>query len=157
MKSKWLIAIVVTSIALNLALLGYLAGRHSSPFPHADPTRGFPRWALTLPDERRLDLRGTLRRPELRQQLRALRRHHRALHDAVVADPYDPHALAAALENMRGELAALELSNHASFQEFVSRLTPAERRELAAHLKRPRLPPRRHPGAVHPPGAEHPQ
>ncbi len=140
MKSKWMIVILVASLALNLALVGYLAGRSSSGklYSNPDPTRGFPRWAMTLPDERREALRPTFFQAEKRRQMRALRAQHETLHSAVASDPFDAAALAQALADMRTAMAELELANHAAFQEFVSQLTPEERLELAAHLERPR-------------------
>ena len=46
MSSKWLLALFVLSLALNLALVGFLLGRSSVDFRGGDPTRGFPRWAM---------------------------------------------------------------------------------------------------------------
>ncbi len=138
MKSKWTIVLLVASLALNLALVGYLAGRSSAMYSNPDPTRGFPRWTMTLPDERREALRPTFSLTDKRRHMRALRGHHQALHKAVAADPFDAEALALALTDMRTGMAELELANHAAFQEFVSQLTPEERLALAAHLERPR-------------------
>ncbi len=138
MKSKWMIALLIGSLALNLVFVGYLAGRSGKYYSNPDPTRGYPRWAMTLPDERREALRPTFFQPEKRRQLRALREHHQALHEAIAADPFDAETLSRALADMRTGLAALESVNHDSFQEFVIQLTPAERQALAAHLERPR-------------------
>ncbi len=140
MKSKWLLVLFVLSLALNLALVGFLLGRSSADFRGGDPTRGFPRWAMMeMSQERRESLRPTFsrHRADMRRQLRDMRDHHRALQTAVAADPYDPAGLAAALADMRAAHARVESTNHAAFRDFVSQLSPAERQRLAEQLGRP--------------------
>ncbi len=150
MKSKWLLGLFVLSLALNLALVGFLVGRSSADFRGGDPTRGFPRWAMMeMSQERRESLRPAIarHRGDLRRQLFAMRGHHDTLRIAVAAQPYDPAALDAALADMRAAYAQVESANHAAFREFVSQLTPPERQQLAEQLERPHpRRPRPHPG-----------
>ena len=145
MKSKWLLALLVLSLALNLALVGFLLGRSSAGFAGGDPTRGFPRWAMMeMSPERREALRPALsnERANMRRQLRGLREHHQSLRSAVAATPFDAAALDAALADMRSAYAQVESANHAAFREFVTQLTTAERQQLARQLERqhPRRP-----------------
>ncbi len=151
MKSKWLLAILVLSLALNLALVGFLIGRSSAGFAGGDPTRGFPRWAmLDMSPERRAELRPAMssQRASMRRQLRGMRKHHDALRAAVAANPFEAAALDAALADMRTAHAQVESLNHAAFREFVSQLSAAERQQLAEQLNRP------HPRRPRPPPGE---
>lgn len=140
MKSKWVALLLLVSLALNFALVGYLIGKESRGGPRFDPTRDYPRWARGLPDERRDALRPIIREHfrGTRPQYRALRNHHDALRQAITANPFDAASLETVLSNMRDAHQKAQQSSHASFVEFVRNLSVAEREKLAADLARPR-------------------
>ncbi len=154
MRSKWVAVVLVASLALNLALAGFLLGRQGAPVIMGDSVQMFPRWVRTLPETRRAELR-----PQIIEHVRAqrprvrdMRQHHQQLLDAITAEPFDIEALHLALNNMQAQHAVLQKSSHDAFAIFVSKLSPAERRMLAADMHRPR----HRPSGAHPRGPEQP-
>ena len=140
MKSKWATILLVTSLAVNLALAGYLVGsRALLPGVGMDPTRSYPRWVQTLPEERRDALRSIVhqQRQDIRPALRSLRQQHRALRNVVAAQPLSPEDHVAALGEMRGENARVQKVSHRTFVEFVTQLTDIERQQLAEDMRHP--------------------
>ncbi len=155
MKSKWVAILLIVSLALNLIMVGFWTGSRSVAAPGFDPIRSYPRWAHGLAEPRRDALRPVMREhlKSMRPTLRALRQRHRALRDALTAEPFDAQVLEEALVAMREDQARMQSQSHASFAEFVTQLTPAERRQLAAdmdgpgrHHKRPPPPAHHRPG-----------
>ncbi len=141
MKSKWPVVVLIVSLAVNLLLIGFLLGQSRNDGPRLDPTQMFPRWARTLPEERRESLRPVLREHfrNIRPQLRDMRRHQRSLYEAIAAEPFDPETVREALEQMHQANSTLQTSTYDSFVDFLSRLTQEERRQFATAP-----PPRRH-------------
>mgnify|MGYP001816582271 CR=1 FL=1 len=140
MKSKWIAILLITSVILNLLLVGFIVGKRAMPDAGADPTRHYPRWARTLPEPRRDALRPMIRThmQAIRPSLRELRALHRNLRAAIVADPYDAAALDEALQALRGQNDKVQVVSHNSFIDFVAKLTPAEREQLARDVGRGR-------------------
>ena len=95
-KSKWIIMALVISLIINLLLVGYLAGQSSKPKMFGDPTRMFPRWVRSLPEDRQQTLRPLVREHmnTVRPALRDMRRQHTQLRQAIGAEPFDADALA---------------------------------------------------------------
>ena len=140
MKSKWIAALLITSVVLNLLLIGFIVGKRAMPEAGGDPTRHYPRWVRTLPEPRREALRPLLRShmQEIRPSLRELRSLHRNLRAAIVAEPFDAVALNNALTAMRGQNDKVQVVSHNSFVDFVATLTPEERKQLARDVGRGR-------------------
>lgn len=153
MKSKWVAILLVASVVINLLLIGFLIGSRSVGPPGADPTRGYPRWARGLPEERMDVLRPVIRQhmQNMRPALGGLRRGHRNLKQALTAEPFDPEALEQVLADMRAENDRMQTLSHTSFAEFVGHLTAAERKQLAADMSR-----RRHHKPPRPPAHDRP-
>ncbi len=133
MNSKWIAVVLVVSLAANLALVGFILGRVTQPDPGFDPTRAFPRWAKTLPEHRREELRPAMRAHfnELRPRLRQMRRAHKAVREALVAQPLDPERLRQTLNERRKIQDEFFKDTDLSFVNFVLQLTPDERRAFA--------------------------
>ena len=141
MKSKWLIGVVVVSLALNITALGFLIGFASGPAPWVrgvDPTVGLARLTRFLPEERREQLAqagtpamsgGELRR-SIGATLRELRGSQRIIGAVIAADPFDADELAAALAVFREHFAANQADSHKAFVEILKRMTPEERRQF---------------------------
>ena len=140
MKSKWLIVVLVVSIGINLALAGFLVGRHSGDAVRGDPTSMFPRWFRTLPESRRDELRGDMINhiKAMRPKVRLMREHHNALVQAIAAEPFELNALQEVLTSMRQQNMQVQQTSHEGFAEFVAQLNRAERQQLAADMRRPR-------------------
>jgi uncharacterized membrane protein len=137
-KSKWIAILLITSVVLNLLLIGFIVGKRAMPEAGPDPTRHYPRWVRTLPEPRRDALRPLIRThmQAIRPSLRELRVLHRNLRAAIVADPYDAAALDAALSALREQNDKVQVVSHRSFVEFVAKLSPAEREQLARDVTR---------------------
>ncbi len=137
MKSKWMAIALIGSLALNLALVGFMVGRATSP--GFDPARAFPRWVKTLPEPRRDQLRPLIREHfrTIRPQLAEMRSAQRAVNHAITAEPFDAEALSAALAQMRKVQQSTFASTDRSFASFVGNLSQAERQALASRGHRP--------------------
>lgn len=140
-RSKWLTLGLIASIGINIALIGFVAGRASAidVRPIAmDPTMGFARLLPELSEARRRELRPLVRRHvrSVHPSMREVRSAQRDLRSALLADPFDGTALEAALEQFREHLVESQATSHASFAGLAEQLTPAERRLLVAQLGR---------------------
>ncbi len=93
------------SVALNLAVLGVVAGVAMKHPPGGDPSRGFafgPFTAALTPEDRR-ELRGAFREaaPDLRGAFGRMRAEFGQMQGILRAEPYDPAAFAALLDRQR--------------------------------------------------------
>ena len=140
MNSKWLVAVLVISIGLNLALAGFLLGRHSGGVVMGDPTAMFPRWFRNLPEPRQDELRDGMvdHIKAIRPKVRLMRQHHRALVQAIAAEPFELTELQEVLASMRQQNMHVQQTSHLGFADFVAQLNSAERQQLASDLRRPR-------------------
>ena len=138
MKSKWLIGVLIVSVVLNVAAVGFLAGYLGKGKPGGrgvDPTVGLALLIRSLPEERREELArdgvpvlsdGELRR-SIRVSMRELRGTQRHIGQAFVAEPFDPEMLATALARYREHFAANQAGNHQALVDILARLTAEER------------------------------
>ncbi len=158
-KNSWLMLILVISLAANLALIGFVAGRgylpgmrHLAP----DPALGAFRMVGQLPLERREAMR-----PLLREHFRGMRPRLQRLHAAqgqiraaLLADPYSAEALTKALDDFRAALLASQEYSHQALLALVAQMTPEERAQLTRSMT---WRSRHHPEQTgHPPGREPP-
>lgn len=147
---RWLLVALILSLAGNIALAGFVAGRMSMPGPlpaSFDPSIGLFRVLHQLPDARREALRPVLREHfhALRQDLAALRTSQRRI-NAVLEEPdYDPAELSRALGEFRSALLASQQVSHESLVRVASAMTPQERLLLRDAMTR-RGPAHRGPG-----------
>lgn len=143
MKSKWVAIVLLVSLALNLALAGFLLGSRTQQVASHDPTRAYPRWARSLPESRREALEPVMMKHmrAMRPKVLTLRQQQRALTAAIGAEHFDTEILQSALTDMRSEHERMQRASHESFTEFVAHLTKVERRALAKDMGKHR---RRH-------------
>lgn len=131
---------LAVSVALNLALLGFLGGLalKGPPRPDGRP-EGLGYYARALPESHRRDLVGELRsgRPDWGERRDALRQSHADLRAALLAEPFDAAAVSGALNRQRAAMGALAEHGAALLVEQISQMTPEERRDYAAALDRP--------------------
>ena len=145
-KFRWLAVLLALSVAVNLALAGFVAGRMFSGAHGGllhDPGLGLVRALRSLPEERREALRPMLR-SELRglgPRLRHLRGAQRDLIASAAAEPFDRQALEDALERFRNELLSSQERSHRAFAEVMAILSPEERKRVLESMRR-RGPPR---------------
>lgn len=143
MKVRWLLIALGTSLALNLALVGFLVGQAAgapsflrAPPAGFDPTVGLGRLLRFLPEDRRAEVLAGAARGDIREALATVRRTQRVLHRQLGQEPLDEQALAAALGRFREEFAASQAASHAAFVAVAARLTPAERQRFVARMNK---------------------
>ena len=145
MRGKWLVAGLAVSLALNLVLVGFFIGAASDPPPWSrarlDASFGLARVLRFLPEERRNALFADEESRDIRRSLgrsmRGMRRHQRAIHEALAAEPFDPQALAAAFAAFRQGMDEAQARNHGLFVRVAAELTSDERDEFRRALTRP--------------------
>lgn len=141
-KARWLLIALVVSLALNLALVGFLAGRAAGPPPFfraaigVDPTVGLGRMLRFLPDERRREVLGREAPRRIRESLAAVRETQRALDRQLREEDFDAAEVAATLQAFRERFAESQARSHAALVAAAGRLTPAERAQLVAQMRR---------------------
>lgn len=142
-RPRWLIPLLVASIAVNLVVVGAVVSGQF--WPRHDERRGFHRSADLMPrtffreldDARREALAEVFRarKPEFREQYRALRGAATALANAIEREPYDPGlAQAAIAEHTERSHRLVDLGATVA-GELVPALTPEERKALAAAIR----------------------
>ena len=156
-SSKGLVIALGVSLALNLALVGFVAGRasvagmrHLAP----DPSLGAFRLVRQLPEARREALR-----PLIREHFRGIRPKLQQLHaaqtkirEALDSEPYEPAQLERALGEFRTALLASQEHSHRALIRLASEMSPDERQQMMAAMA---WNPGRHQtssGHPHPPG-----
>jgi uncharacterized membrane protein len=141
-RRRWLGLALVLSLAVNLFLVGILAGGWLARGPAAgfDPAAGpasIPHMIRALPPTARdaaLE-RFAERRRALRGQMTALRRARQSVYEALTAEAFDRAALEAALGDLREQVAALQAGLHEAIVAVAERLEAEDRREMAETLR----------------------
>lgn len=140
LSNKWLVAALIISLAANLALAGFVAGRlsGSGPVPAFDPSLALFRMLRDLPEERREQLRPSLHEHfrSMRGDLRDLRRAQRRIDSALTAGQFDAEALSAALDDFRRALLDNQRDNHAMLVRVASTMSVEERVLLKESMTR---------------------
>ncbi|MBP7243483.1 periplasmic heavy metal sensor [Amaricoccus sp.] len=156
-RRPWTRVLLVASLGLNLAFVGLMAGLalKGPPGPHGpggDPGLRF--YGDALPEPYRGELGRSLRASRgewvgQRQRLRGLRADLAA---ALTAEPYDPAAVSAVLDDGTGIMAALGRRGTGLLLEQIGRMDAEARAEYARRLMEP---PRPGPGGKGPGGPRH--
>lgn len=136
---RWLWIVLVSSVALNLLVLGAMASAWLRPVEEGWPTRGglsrnIVSFVRSLPPERQQALREPIEnaREKLRPLRRAVYRQRLLVSRLVVADPFDKAQFDA--ETSKLMQAETELRNAAQLplSGVLATLTAEERKQLAA-------------------------
>jgi uncharacterized membrane protein len=134
---RWPTILLVASLGLNLAFVGLAAGFVlRGPPPPGEV--GLWRYGAALPEPHRGALAAALResRGEWMAPRRALRAQRAALAAALVAEPYNPAAVADVLAAERRMLGALADRGTDLLLAEIGRMDAAERRAFAEALRR---------------------
>lgn len=142
-RRRWLVPLLVASIAVNLVVVG--AGFSGWFWPHHGERGGMHRSADLMPRsffaeldrERRDELAEVfrVRRSEYRGQRRALRDAAAAFADALEREPYDPLLAQSAIAEHAARSDRLVDLGAAITGELLETLTSEERRELAEAVR----------------------
>ena len=135
--------ILLASLALNLLIGGAIATRFFMHGPQerlvgASYAQLVPRrFLMDLTKERRGELLGVLRvyRPDFREGHKAARLASGRLADALQQEPYDPAAAAAVIDAYATNGISLVQRGAAAAKDFISKLSPEERRLMAERLR----------------------
>ena len=145
-ERKWLITIVVISIALNLLLVGFYIGQQPLPGRtnlRIDPTMGLPRVLQGLPEDRRRALLQDVdvSRREIASRHRALQKVQIDIERAMAMEPFDAKSLANALENFRRRFDENQEDSHRLLVQLFEQMDPDERSAVRIALSRLRARP----------------
>jgi uncharacterized membrane protein len=139
---RWLAAAFLVSLAINLLVLGVVAGaawrwRALGP-PGGESLGGLFAFAVQLPTERRQQI-GQVLEPR-RAEFKRLRGEIRQLRDARIrllsAEPFDAQAFAAAQQQFLDAQLTLRRLEQATVSGAVDRMTGTERQAFANFLER---------------------
>ena len=141
-RRGWIRFLLVASLALNLFLVGMLAGGRLAqwPFVGFDPAAGpgfvphlvrsLPPAARTLAEDEFAD-----RRTAIRRQVVELRREHRTIYRVLAAEHFDRAALENTLADMRAKVSNLQLSIHQALIDVADQLDAEGRQQMAETLR----------------------
>lgn len=139
----WLALVLVASLSVNLLIIGAALAERiwSEPHERGGSQRSFhllPRaFFAELDRQRRDELKAVFqaRRPEYRDQRRALGDAASAFADALERQPYDPGAAQAAIAEHASTSHRLADIGAAVAEDLVEALTPEERQALAEAIR----------------------
>ena len=145
-ERKWLVTIVVISVALNLLLVGFYIGQQPLPGRtnvSIDPTMGLPRVLQGLPEDRRRALLQDVdvSRREIASRHRALQKVQIDIERALAMEPFDAESLANALENFRRRFDENQEDSHRLLVQLFEQMDPDERSAVRIALSQLRARP----------------
>lgn len=142
--NRWLLPLLFISLALNLLIVGIVVGWMAS---HGGDRRGEygavrglvgEPFLRALPDDhRQAMLRDVMREaPRIRESRDSLRARFQAFLAALRADPYDPSAVAALLQQQRQVALQRQDIGERFLLQRIEAMTPQEREDYASALER---------------------
>jgi Spy/CpxP family protein refolding chaperone len=146
-KTRWLSLFLLVSVAINLAVAGFMGSRMMG---WGGPGRGGDRFVervtRDMPPEAASRVRAALaaQRPAMNRNIEEMRRAREEVRAALTAEPFDRSKLEAAFANVRRIGDAMQDSMHAGVLSVAQDLGAPERARLARMLDRgpPGHPPR---------------
>ncbi len=140
--NRYLIVGLVASLAINLALVGFLLGRSSTMelgMQRVDPMMGMRGLIHDLPEERREALKPYFREyfSVLRPRFREVRGAQTELRNAILSEPLDTEALRRALGSFNTHLFESQANGPEALLSLIAALAMAERQQLIRHLHKP--------------------
>jgi uncharacterized membrane protein len=141
--SRWWMAVLIASLAVNLIIAGAVAVRFLAPerferFTGQGYSPLIPRKFLgDLPADRRKELGDLLKanRSAFRKDFAEMRKLAAEIADALEREPYDEAAVIAALDGHAKVASAMIARGEAVTIEIVRKLSPAERALLAKRIR----------------------
>jgi uncharacterized membrane protein len=143
LKSRWWSAVLIASLAINL-LVGAAVVTHYLR-PNRPESIGRPQYAqliprkffAELPRERRRELLDVLRKysGDFRSRREEARANAMKLADALDAEPFDAARASEAAAAFAASGSAMAQRATSLASEFIAKLTPEERKQLARHIR----------------------
>lgn len=130
-RARWLRNGLIASLAVNLLVLGALAGHFlAKPHKGQGPETTLAGFSKTLPGDRQQVLNSAVEadRQSVKQMRQEIRRARREASAVLAAEPFDQAQLKTALEKIVELDSRLKSTGTAIFVEAASKMTPAERR-----------------------------
>ena len=149
--NRYLIGGLIASLAINLALVGFLAGRASNiefnNMSRVDPMMGMRTLLRDLPQDRQEALMPKFREyfSALRPRFRDIRSAQNSLREAILSDPLDTAALQQALNRFNTNLFESQANGHEALIALIVALNAEERKRLIVNLHKPNRHPDRRP------------
>ena len=140
-RRRWLGIALFASLAINLLLVGIVAGALIGGRPHGLPFGGPPRGGpdvvrggnfgqMSEPARQRLTAIMEARGDAMRTRVRAMRGAQREAERALSADPYDAERATTALRTLRQRTEELQAEIHAALAEVARDMPQVERARL---------------------------
>lgn len=133
-KTKILSAILFLSLAGNIGLASWMAGKKAGELGNSRRTRieAFTDIARTLPPEQRKAALQSIKthRPQLKQAMRSVRDQRQAILVLAQQDQVNPQKLEEALAELRRRTTAAQEEGHALALEIIPYVPPEQRRAL---------------------------
>lgn len=139
LSPRLLRVLLVLSVALNLAVVGIVAGAALRDPPRPDPDRGpaFGPFDRALTREDRKDLRDAFRRaaPDFRKDWARMQAEMDQLLSALRAEPYDPDLVAGIFARQLDRGTQMMALGQSLMADRLARMTPDERAAFADRLQ----------------------
>jgi len=142
-RNRWLTALLVVSVGLNIAAVGFIAGHATGDRfrpPLANPLLGIGGLIRDLPEPRREELSRIMREhgQGMHASIRDMQQAQDALGEALAAPDFDRDAAAAALEAFRENLCRSMAHSNETVLALAAEMTPEERMLLIERMQRRR-------------------
>ena len=142
-RINWLVVALVTSLALNLLVVGagvarWYVGFGPERYARLTQSQLIPRYFFRdLDRSRRIELFSVFkaRDKDIRDGRKAVKAQVIELADALDAEPYDPARVKAAVEGFTTKSEALFTTGSDAALALIGELTPDERKLMAKHLR----------------------
>ena len=139
-KRKILAIALGVSVFANLLLFGYIVGHETNTLssePSMDPSYGFPRLLIALPEDRKSELMSSIReqRRGLRGEYGEVSRAQASMFQDFLAEPFDIEELRRSSAIYGDTLCKARASTDTVFLHIVEQLTPEERKVLLDSAK----------------------
>ena len=141
---RWLLPLLFTSLALNLLIVGIVAGWMASHGGDRRPDFGAARGLVgepflrALPDEQRRELMRDVTReaPRIRESRESLRARFEAFLTALRAEPFDAEVVAGLMREQRAVALGRQDIGERLLLERLEAMSPEQREDYAASLER---------------------
>ena len=134
--NRWLVLALLVSLAINLLIAGVVIGRH---LDGGAPSRMHFEWLMQdLDDATRSKMRKNMHEQmkNTRPHRHDLRQAQRALHEAILTEPFEEDRVKAAMAEVRAASARLQQTMHDQMIQILSEMSAEDRTKVFSILSR---------------------